>query len=265
MRMGNEKKRSLGDALKAQLDTARSQAGKAADIGLDRLKDGSAAAANAAVKAGKVGFGALKEGSSVVEAGASTAKHNLDEKTRAALDKTIDSKKKLAAKNIERLRKANPDASPEEIIDALEKDLNAIEKSADGDTGEFVAAAATFIFSAFEVHGGQIATPEAAKKLIDAVAIADHEVTKNVIKYGGAAIAIAAATSNRLGPLGKIATTVAGLGATAGAKFALIGSITSLAGIKNPGKKSVTWVVSAATRKILGDPPASWISNTGDK
>ncbi|MEO0023669.1 MAG: hypothetical protein RL196_110 [Actinomycetota bacterium] len=262
--MGQEPKRSLSDAIKAKIDSARVEAARAGGIGFEKLKDGGATAASAAAKAGKVGFEALKDSSSAVAAGAISAKHTLDEKTRASLEKAKDASKKVARKNLERLRKAHPDATPAEILDLLEEDLKSAEKTAEGGTGEFVSAAAIFIFSAFEIHGDKVESPEAAQKLIDAVAIADHDVTKNVVKYGGAAIAIAAATSKRLGPIGKMATAVAGLGATAGAKFALIASITSLARIKNPGKKSVTWVVSAATRKILGEPPLTWSSEESE-
>ena len=256
--MGEKSKRSLGDAIKAKIDNARTEAGKVAEAGLDAIKEGGAAAAEVAAKAGKVGIEAIKDGSNAVVAGAVTAKNAIDEKTRESLDKAHQASKKNAVKNLERLRESHPEATPAEILDLLEDDLNSAEEAAEQNTGAFISAAATFIFTAFEIHGEKIESPQAAQKLLDVVVVADHDVTKNVVKFGGAAIGLAAATSKKLGPVGKVATVVAGLGATAGAKFALITSITALAGIKNPGKKSVGWVVSAATRKILGEPPLTW-------
>jgi hypothetical protein len=263
--MGKEQKRTLGDAIKQKIENASVEAAKATDIGLDKLKDISVAAANTTAKAGKVGLEALKDGSSAVAAGAVSAKNNLDAKTRASIDKAQEVSQKAARKNLERLRSAHPDATPAEILDYLEEDLKSAEKTSDGDTSEFVSAAAVFIFSGFEIQGEKVASPDAAQKLIDAIVIADHEVTKNLVKYGGGAIAIAAAASKSLGPIGKMATAMVGFGATAGAKLALMNSIASLAGIKNPGKKSLTWVVSAATRKIMGEPPLTWSTNENEK
>lgn len=179
----------------------------------------------------------------------------LDDKTRKALDEAYQAQRTDAVTNLARLRKKYPNSTPAEILSYLEKELAALEKKTDAESDDVITAASLYVLTAIELHGKSNANLDARQRLIDAVVVINSKTAKFVALLGGAAVAMVAAGA---GKVGKIAGTVA----KAGAKLAWIAPLIAVAGIKNPGKKSVAWNVKTVTHNVLGDPPAKWPAAT---
>jgi hypothetical protein len=238
--MGKDEKPSFKDKLKAGLDKAGAQTAKAAKVGFGAVKDGS----------GKVAAGAANA-AKVVADNAVKAKDFLDDKSRAALDKAYSAKKPLAVKNLQRIKKASPAASPTEVLATLEADLKVAEDKTGSDSDAFTDAVTLYVFSAVEVYGSKVADKNKRQLLIDTIVVIDSDVAKAIAQFGGAAIALVA---GRAGAIGKAVGAVA----KAGNKLTWLKPLIALAGIKNPGKKSTTWIVTHSTKSILGMPPKTW-------
>jgi hypothetical protein len=238
--MGKKKKLSLKDRVKAGLDKAGVEASKAAKVGLGAVKDGS----------GKVAAGATKA-AKIVATNAVKAKDYLDDKSRAALDKAYNSKKPLAVKNLQRIKKANPKATPSDVLNTLESNLKVAEEKTGSDSDAFTDAVTLYVFTAVEVYGTKVADKKKKQVLIDTIVVIDSEVAKAIAQFGGAALTLVA---GRLGAIGKAVGAVA----KASNKLSWLKPLIALAGIKNPAKKSTTWIVTHSTRSILGAPPKAW-------
>lgn len=223
--MGNEIKRGFKDRFAAGVDNAR---GFADDAG-----------SNAKRAAGKVADQAVK------------AKDSVDAKIRAGLDEAYAVKRKVAIENVARLRKANANCSPKDLIQLLEEELKAADEATDEKTEAFTSAASLYMLSVVEVHGAKGEPTTNSQRLIDVVVALDSKAAKVIAAAGGFAVALLA---KRFGPVGKVVKGAAKFGG----KVALVAPILNLAGIKNPGKKGAAWAVVAATEKILGEPPKSW-------
>jgi hypothetical protein len=245
--MGNEKKLGLADKIKAGIDRTKTEASKATKVGFDAIKDGSEVVAGSAAKA-----------AGVIAANAVKAKDYVDDKARSALDKAYESKRPLAVKNIARIKKSNSSATPAELIDILESDLKTAEDKSGTDSDAFTSAVTLYVFSTVEVYGSKVLNSKKRQLLIDTIVVIDSEVAKVIAQFGGAAVGLLA---GRIGALGK---AVAAVGKVSN-KMAWIKPLTNLAGIKNPGKKSTTWVVTNSTRKILGPAPKSWPKSPAKK
>jgi hypothetical protein len=238
--MGKKNKPSIADQLKSGLQTAKAGAAKAAKTGLGAVKGGSGIVAAGAVKA-----------AGVVAANAVKAKDYVDEKSRAALDKAYSAKRPLAVRHVKALRKSNPTANPVELLEILEAKLKVAEEKTGSDSDAFTDEVALYVFSAVEVYGGKVADKAKQQMLVDTIVVIDSSVAKAIAQFGGAAVALVA---GRLGAIGKAVGAVA----KAGNKLSWVKPLIALAGIKNPGKKSATWLVTNATKKVLGPPPKSW-------
>lgn len=223
--MGNENKRGIKDKLTSGLK-------KAGDVA-----DGAGVSAKTA--AGKIASQAVK------------AKSSVDKKVRAALDEAYEVKRKEAIDNVARLRQANPELSPKEIIGVLEKGLKAADEKSSDKSEAFSSAASIYVLSVVEVHGASKKSNRNRQKLIDVVVAFDSRTTKTIAAVGGFALTILA---KRFGPVARALKAAAKLGG----KAALVAPVIALAGIKNPGKKGAAWAVVAATEKLLGEPPKSW-------
>jgi hypothetical protein len=216
-------------SLSERLQAARDAVGRNAQIGLSKARAGAEVAAEQIAK----------------------GKDALDDKTRELLDSAYEAQRAEAVTNLARLRKKYPAASPSEILGHLEKDLAAVEKKAEVDSDIVISSAALYVLTAIEIHGKTVADESARQRLIDAIVVVNSKTTKFVAMFGGAALAMVAAGA---GKLGKIAGTVA----KAGAKLAWLAPLIAVAGIKNPGKKSVAWVVKTVSSRVLGEPPTQW-------
>lgn len=221
----SEKKVSLADRLLAAKDAV----GRGSEAALAKARAGAGVAAEQIAK----------------------GKDALDDKTRKALDEAYEAQRSDAVSNLARLRKKYPTSSPAEILSHLEKELAALEKKTDAESDDVITAASLYILTAIELHGKSQVNLEARQRLIDAVVVVNSKTAKFVALLGGAAVAMVAAGA---GKFGKIAGTVA----KAGAKLAWIAPLIAVAGIKNPGKKSVAWIVKTVTHNVLGDPPVKW-------
>lgn len=199
----------------------------------------------------KLGLTKARAGAEVAAEQIAKGKDALDDKAREALDTAYETQRAEALKNLARLRKKYPSATPAGILGYLEKDLAALEKKAETDSDDVISAAALYVLTAIEVHGPKSGDPEARQRLIDAIVVVNSKTAKFVALLGGAALAMIAAGS---GKLAKAAGTVA----KAGAKLAWLAPVIAVAGIKNPGKRSVAWIVKAVTSKVLGEPPTKW-------
>lgn len=223
--MGNENKRGIKDKLKSGLT-------RAGDLADD-------AGANAKVAAGSIADQARK------------TKGSVDEKIRATLDAAYESKRQAAIENVARIKKANADLSPQEVLGQLRNDLKAADESSGEKTDSFTSAASLYILSVVEVHGAGKQLNGNSQKLVDVVIALDSSAAKTILALGGFAVTLLA---KRFGPVGKALTAAAKLGG----KAAVVASLVSLTGIKSPGKKGAAWAVIAATEKLLGEPPKSW-------
>ena len=83
----------------------------------------------------------------------------------------------------------------------------------------------------------------------------DSEVAKNVAAIGGAVLSLFA---GKIGAVGKAVDAVA----KTTQKLSWMKPLIDLAGIKNPGKKSATWIVTTVTKSVLGTPPTPWVEVT---
>ena len=209
------------------------------------------AAKDTVEKGAKAGLSMAREGVETASEHIAKGKDVLDDKTRAALDEAYEAQRADAVKNLARLRKKYPTATPAEILGHLESDLAALEKKKDAESDDVMSAAALYVLTAIELHGPKSGKPEARQRLIDAIVVVNSKTAKFVALFGGAAIAMVAAGA---GKAGKIVGTVA----KAGAKLAWIAPLIAVAGIQNPGKKSVAWIVKTVTSNVLGEPPVKW-------
>ena len=227
--MSKSDKPGIAGKIKAGFAKATSAAGETAKIGLEKARDG-------------VGFATSK---------AAQAKDAIDDKTRELLNKAYASQSAAAKANVAKLRSENPKMSPSAILDLLAIDLKAVETRGDVEADGVIESAAVYVFSAIEIYGDQFLDQAARQRLVDAIVVINSGTAKSVAQYGGAAVALIAV---RFGAAGKIVSL-----ATRGAsKFAALAPLIALAGIKNPGKKSVSWLVLTATTKILGPVPENW-------
>jgi hypothetical protein len=245
--MGKEKKLSFTEKLKANLTKAGDEAAKVAKKGLDAAREGAEVVADQATKAAKAGAKAAKEGASLVAEKAGEAKDFLDEKTRSGLDHAYAAKQKIAIENLARLRNANPTGSPSDILSELEADLVKAETKNGDDSEEFASATALYIFTAVEVYGSQVKDVGSRQKLIDATVMIDSSAAKMAAKAAGIGIGILLA---RFGAKDGVKKLVAGM--------ASAGVLVQILGIKNPGKKSATWIAVSAINKFLGEAPVTW-------
>lgn len=218
-----------------------------ADAVRARLHEAKTGAANVA----KVGAGAIQATAGAVANGAINAKSYVDRKTRESLDKAYEIRRRDAVANLARIKTTRPKATPAEISTQLELELREAESKSGSDSEAFVACVTTFVLTSVELHDQTSADAAARQRLIDAVTVIDSKLAKNAAKYGKVALAILA---TRFGPIGKLVSFVS----VAGNKVPWLKVVMSIAGIKNPGKKSAAWIVIAATRKVLGAPAANW-------
>lgn len=216
-----------------------------------KFKAGFNKATSAAGATAKIGFVKAKEGVGFAAGKAAQAKDAVDDKTRELLDKAYATQSAEAKSNVTTLRSEHPKSTPAEILDLVAADLKTVETRGNVEADGVIEAAAVYVFSAVEIYGDQVSDRAARQRLIDAIVIINSGTAKSVAMYGGAAVALLAV---RFGAVGKI-FSLATRGASKAAAFA---PLIALAGIKNPGKKSVSWLVLTATSKILGPAPQSW-------
>jgi hypothetical protein len=244
--MGKEKKLSFAEKLKAGIAKTTAEATKAAKVGFEAAKSGAEIVAEKAEKAAKASSKAIKTGAGVVAEKAGEVKAFADEKTRAGLDKAYEAKRQLALKNLERLRRENPDASPAETLLILEKELSAAEGKAGTDSEEFASATAMYVFTAVEIYGENFQDVEKRQRLIDTTILIDSGAAKTVASVAGIGVSIILARSGSKA-IAKAAAKVAGASA-----------LVAMLGIENPGKKSAAWIAVTAVKKFLGPAPETW-------
>lgn len=245
--MGKKKKETFADKLKASISKAGDEVAKATKKTLEVAKESADVVAEQTAKAAKASAKAAQAGAHLVAEKAGDAKDFLDEKTRSGLDQAYSAKQKLAKENLARLRKANPNGTPSEILSELEADLVKAEAKNGDDSEEFASATAMYIFTAVEIYGEQVKDQNSRQKLIDATVMLDSSAAKIAAKVAGIGLAVLMARTGTKGALGSIAK-----------KAASATAFVALLGIKNPGKKSATWIAVSAVNKFLGTPPADW-------
>jgi hypothetical protein len=251
--MGKEKKLSFTEKLKAGISKTTEEASKAAKAGIEKAKSGAEVVADKAEKAAAASAKALKTGAELVAEKVMDAKDFADEKVRTGLDKGYDAKQLIAAENLKRIRKANPDLTPAEALLVLEKELATAEARSGADSDEFASATAMYVFTAVEIYGTSFKDEASRQRLIDATVLVDSEAAKIVAGIAGVGISLLLA---RLG--GKAA-------GKAIAKVAGAGALVSMLGIKNPGKKSAAWIAVTSVNKFLGPAPTDWPKSPAKK
>lgn len=249
--MGKKENPSFGDKLKLGLSKAKTNLENATKSGLTVAKQGLDVVAHESEKVAKASGTAIKHSAEKVAEKAAEAKHFTDEQIRAGLDKAYARKRPVYVENLARLKKSNPKAKPSEILEILEKELHDAESKAGSDSTAYIEAAALYALTAVEVYGEQIRDPEDKQQLVDWVILLDSGATKGIVEFGGLAVTLVA---GRIGAVGK---AVAAVGKVT-SKLSWLNPLIAMAGIKNPGKKSASWVVINATKKLLGESPESW-------
>ncbi|MFM6980181.1 MAG: hypothetical protein ACKOWE_02100 [Micrococcales bacterium] len=205
-----------------------------------------------ATKAGKRVSKTAKNAANALKKGSIASWDFVDEKFRANLDKSLKSRKSLAIKNVNRLRAANPSASPIEIIEILMSDLNAAEAKPDNDA--FSSSVSLYVFSVIEIYGDEVKDFEARDGLAVKIAVLDSAFIKNTIKYAPEAVSLLVSILTKKGKMPKLPIKGEKL-----LKFSWVPkALAKFLGIKNVGRKSISLVVDAATRKALGLPPELW-------
>lgn len=251
--MGKEKKQSFADKIKAGIAKTTTEATKVAKAGLEAAKSGAEIVADKAEVATKSSVKALKAGAEIVAVKAHDAKEFLDDKTREALDKAYEAKKPEATSYLKRIRKANPDASPAEILLVMQKDLAKAETKSGSETEEFASATTLYVFTAVEVYGKKFKDAPSRQRLIDTTVLIDSEAAKIIAGLVGVGFTILLA---RFG--GKATKNVI-------AKVAGAGAFASMLNVKNPGKKGASWIAVNAVSTFLGPVPKSWPAEPAPK
>ncbi len=273
IRMGNETKRSLGDAVKAQLDTARAQASKVASDGMKAAKAGVGAGGDAVLKFAADGAKVARKGANGAIEASRNGKRFVDDKARAALDKEYAAKRELAVANLQRLRDANPECTPHQVFELLTSQLSEVEKKDSASSKEFTKATVLFALTAVELRDKAQNPSKNLQKFVDLMVALDSKAAnvainafEIVVTYGPVVLLVAARIP---GPIGKVAGAVGSLskkgnsaGAKAAKKFvakvAWLPALLKIFGVKNPGKKSAAWLVTAVTKKVIGEFAATW-------
>lgn len=201
-------------------------------------------------KAARSTVNVLKKSAKSVAAGSGKVKTKLDANIRTALDNAFESKKQIGLDNLQRLRTANPTASPAVILTLLDSELDQIDDKKTGDEA-VVSATTLYVMTALAVYGDRVKDAASRQRLIDATTLLDSPTAKTVAALGGMAVTLLA---SRFGVIGKVVKGAA----KAGAGMAVLAPILSVAGISNPGKKGAAFVIKAATKKALGTPPKTW-------
>lgn len=213
-------------------------------------KSAKNAAKNVADASKQAGKSAAKVATAVADQTVK-AKKAVDKKVRDYLDKSYKEHLVVADANVAALRDKNFDAGPAEILDLLEAKLKRSEQKTSADSDGFTSDAVLFVMSAVAVHGTHFEDKAKRQTLIDIMLVLDNKTVQNMLKVAGTVVVL---LSKRVAVLATLATAAA----KAGSKTALLQPLMQLSGIKNPGKQSASWLVAAATRKILGPPPKAW-------
>jgi hypothetical protein len=256
--MGKDTNQGFGDRFKAGISKAKDNAEKVAKSGLAAAKEGFEVVADGAEKAAKASGHSIKETAEKVADKATDAKHFTDAQLRAGLDKAYQAKRQAHVENLARLRKKNPKANPSRILDILEKELHAAETKSGSDSSKYIEAATLYSLTAVEVYGEHVKDSEAKQRLIDWVVLLDSKATKGIVEFGGLAVTLIA---GRIGVVGKAVKAVSKVTD----KISWLSPLVEMAGIKNPGKQSASWLIISATKGVMGNPPDSWPADENEQ
>jgi hypothetical protein len=179
----------------------------------------------------------------------------LDVKAREALDKEFAKAEPAALEQLARLRAANPDATPGEIVALLDTEFNATASTKKASSTAFTTAATTYVLTLNAIHGDYVRNENRRWALVYLLLAADSNVARYGVQVG--ALVLSFASKRFAAVAGAIAVATNLLGKSK-AKVAWLGPLAKLAGITKPGRIGGTRLVSMASRRILGDPPAAW-------
>ncbi len=265
-KMAEGAKHNLGLAANAAAGGAKKVA-IAAQKGALVAVDATTVAAAAGVKAALAGADLAKKGAVVVWDGAKKVKTQIDQKTRKSLDAEYSQHAPIAAKNLERIRMANPSSTPSEIIKLLEREYFASEVTKGADAADFIASTTTFVLSVVAIHGKHVRNTKNSQALIDWVMVGNSKSASIIAEYGSLAILLIPKIPI---PAIQKAFTGAQSGLKAVSEKDLAQKLLKFAagaapflaklGIKNPGHQSMGRMIAAITRKTLGPAPKSWPS-----
>jgi hypothetical protein len=179
----------------------------------------------------------------------------LDAKAREALDKEFAKAQPAALEQLARLRTANPDATPGEIVALLDTEFNATSATKRTSSTSFTSVATTYVLTLNAIHGDHVRNENRRWALVYLLLAADSNVAKYVVQVGALVLSFA---SKRFAAIAGAVAVITNLLGKGKAKVSWLGPLAKLAGITNPGRIGATRLVSMASRRILGDPPAAW-------
>jgi hypothetical protein len=222
------------------------------------VADRARTTATAARKGAKIAAGATSDAAKVAaQATADFAKKTgkfLDTKSRELLAKEFEKNRPIAVASVARLRQVNGSATPSEIVKLLSDEFALAEKGVPGKSEKFLAAATNYVLALNEIYGKNVRDENRRQLLLYVLLAANSNVAAVVAQVGAMAFAF---LTKRFAAV-AIVTVVADFIRKNSGKATWLVTLSKLAGMKNVGRTSASWVVVNASLKILGPAPASW-------
>jgi hypothetical protein len=213
------------------------------------------AAAGGAKKAALVARDGAQVGIGVTAEFAKKSATYLDAKARETLNKEFAKAEPAALEQLARLRAVNPDATPGEIVALLDAEFNVSAQAKQASLTAFTSAATTYVLTLNAIHGDHVRNENRRWALVYLLLAADSNVARYVVQVGALVLSFASKRFTAVAGAVAVVTNLLGKGK---AKVSWLGPLAKLAGITNPGRIGATRLVSMASRRILGNPPAAW-------
>jgi hypothetical protein len=223
------------------------------------IADRARITATAARKGAKVAAGATTRAAKVAaQATADFAKKTgkfLDAQSRSFLEAEFAKHKPVGAAKVARLRQAHSVAKPAEIVELLSAEFMKNEKGVSAESERFVTASTHYVLTLNEIYGDKVRDNMQRQVLLYVVLAANSKAAQVVTQVGLVALSFA---SKRFAAIATVVAIGTELLTKSAGKMSWVTALAKLAGIRDVGRKSASWVVVNASLKILGPAPASW-------
>jgi hypothetical protein len=241
---------------------------RAAKDGAERVRQATTVARKSAARAGRaardgatVAVGAVADAAKVaVDATAEFAQKTgkyIDGKSRLFLDAEFSKLRPAGVAAVARLRKANPGASPADVVDLLSTEFMAEEKGVSAKSEKFLAASTNFVITLNEIYGNKVRDDTQRQILLYLLLAANSKAARIAAQVG---LVVLSFVSKRFGAVATAVAVTTEFVKKYSGRITWVGALTKLAGIENAGRKSATWVVVNSSLKILGPVPKTWPS-----
>jgi hypothetical protein len=244
----SEKKKPSTPNKTGLIARAASSVADRARITATAARKGAKIAAGATANAAKVAVDATTEFAS------KTGKF-LDQKSRELLAKEFEKNRPLALATVVRLRKTHRGAKPAEIVELLSAEFMKNEKEVSAESEKFLAASTHYVITLSEIYGDKVRDNTQRQILLYLVLAANSKAAKVITQVGVVVLTFA---SKRFAAIASVVAIGTEFLKRSAGKMSWVSALATLAGISNVGRKSASWVVVNASRKILGPAPTTW-------